>query len=130
MTEVSPKATGAQRSAVSQILAFVAVSALLMFGGAALVALMDLSEAVVRAVWISAGIAFVVQVIAFLVARFLMATNPLAGWGLGAVLRFVVLLVYAFVGLSVLKLDPAAALISLAAFLFLSTIVEAIFLKS
>jgi hypothetical protein len=48
----------------------------------------------------------------------------------GAVLRFLVLGVYALVFVETLALPSVAALVSLAAFFFLSTLIEPLLLKS
>jgi hypothetical protein len=48
----------------------------------------------------------------------------MVGWGLGALLRLITLAVYALVFVNALALPATAALISLATFFFLSTLVE------
>jgi hypothetical protein len=82
-----------------------------------------------RAIGISAAIAFFVQAIAFGIVRLSAEKNVIAGWGLGALLRFLVFGVYALVLVKALALPSGAAMISLAAFLFLSTLVEPLLLK-
>lgn len=82
-----------------------------------------------EALLVSAGLAVVVQVLAFTVARLLQPRNLMLGWGLGSLLRLVVLVVYAIL---VAKVRPAAlapALLSLVAFLFVTTVFEPVFLK-
>ena len=83
-----------------------------------------------RAVWTSAVVAFVVQVIGFAIVKLSAKTNVIAGWGLGAILRFAVLGVYALVVVKALGLPSGAALVSLAAFFFLSTLIEPLLLQS
>ena len=83
-----------------------------------------------RAIWISACLAFGVQLFAFAVARVVATTNLVAGWGLEALLRLVVLAVYALFVIRSVGLPPTSALVSLAAFFFLSTLVEPVLLKS
>ncbi|MBA2685467.1 MAG: hypothetical protein H0U66_13355 [Gemmatimonadaceae bacterium] len=83
-----------------------------------------------HALVVSGGIAFVVQLISFIVARAWAATNVVAGWGLGMLLRFGVLAIYALVFVKVLGLPMSAALVSLAAFFFVSTLFEPVLLKS
>ena len=83
-----------------------------------------------RAVWTSAAVAFSVQVIAFAVVKLSAKTNVMAGWGVGAILRFLVLGVYALVFVKALGLPSGAALLSLVAFFFLSTLIEPLLLKS
>jgi hypothetical protein len=83
-----------------------------------------------RAVWMSAVVAFSVQLIAFAVVKLSAKTNVIAGWGIGAIMRFAVLGVYALVFVKALGLPSGAALVSLAAFFFLSTLIEPLLLKS
>jgi hypothetical protein len=78
---------------------------------------------------VSAWVAFVVQLFAFAVLRLVARQNVIAGWGLGAVLRMLTIAVYALVVVKALGLVAGAALISLAAFLFLSMLVEPLVLK-
>ena len=108
---------------------FAAVTAVIAFGGAWLATLVWTDAEVARAVWASAWIAFVVQLLSFAVAQPFVAKNPIAGWGLGSVLRLFALMLYAVVGLQMFGLAPTAALISLASFLFVSMLVETFFLK-
>ena len=82
-----------------------------------------------RAIRISAVTAFVVQLFTFAIARLVSERNVIAGWGLGALLRLVTLAVYGLVMVKALGLPAAAALISLATFLFVSTLVEPLLLK-
>jgi hypothetical protein len=88
------------------------------------------SPAESRAVWTSAAVAFAVQVMAFAIIKLSAKTNVMAGWGVGAILRFVVLGVYALVIVKALGLPSGAALLSLVAFFFLSTLLEPLLLKS
>ncbi len=83
-----------------------------------------------RAVWASAAIAWCVQIVAFGIARAFVVKNPIAGWGLGSLLRFAVLLLYAFVGAGRLGLPLGPALLSLAGFLFVTMLLEPIFLRT
>jgi hypothetical protein len=82
-----------------------------------------------RAILTSAVIAVIVQIITFGIVRLSAEKNVIAGWGLGAVLRFLVLGVYALVIVRAFALPTAAALVSLASFLFASTLVEPLLLK-
>lgn len=82
-----------------------------------------------RAVYISAGIAFVIQIVGFLAARYTRGTNPFAGFGMGMLLRFMTLAIYAFLVVDLLGLPSMAALLSLATFFFVSTLVEPPLLK-
>jgi hypothetical protein len=83
-----------------------------------------------RAIWTSAGVAFSVQVLAFAIVKLSAKTNVIAGWGVGAILRFLVLGVYALVFVDALGLPSTAALVSLVAFFFVSTLIEPLLLKS
>jgi len=109
---------------------FTLVAAVLIFGSALGVSLLRTEPEIVRAVWSSAFIAFAVQLLAFAVARPFMATNPIAGWGIGSLIRFAVLMLHAFVGVKALGLASGPALVSLAAFLFITMLVEPLFLKT
>ncbi|MCU0619588.1 MAG: hypothetical protein MUF40_06785 [Gemmatimonadaceae bacterium] len=77
-----------------------------------------------QAVFTAAGIALVVQLVAFILLRLSVGRNVFAGWGVGALLRFAAIGVMAVVVSDALALDGNAALVSLAAFLFLSMLVE------
>jgi hypothetical protein len=81
------------------------------------------------AIWLSAGVAVAVQLAAFAVTRALAPQNLVAGWGVGSLLRFLSLVIYALLAVKVLGVAPAAALVSLATFLFLSTLIEPLFLR-
>jgi hypothetical protein len=81
------------------------------------------------AIRLSAIVAIVVQLIAFAVTKGIARRHMIAAWGVGSLLRFMTLVVYGLVAVKVLGLPPVAALISLAAFLFLSTLIEPLFLR-
>lgn len=83
-----------------------------------------------HAIFLSAAVAYVVQLASFAIARAWAATNVIAGWGMGMLIRFIVLAIYALLGARVLGLPLAAALVSLAAFFFVSTLLEPVLLKS
>ncbi|MEO7456795.1 MAG: hypothetical protein ABIY52_11070 [Gemmatimonadaceae bacterium] len=76
------------------------------------------------AIWISAGVALVVQLVAFAIARVLSdGGHGIAGWGLGAVICFVTLIVYGFASRA-LGLPSNAALLSLATYFFVTELFE------
>jgi hypothetical protein len=77
-----------------------------------------------QAILTSAAISLVVQLVAFIVLRSFKGKNVIAGWGIGALLRFAALGLYAVFSHSVLGLDMNTALVSLACFLFLSMLIE------
>jgi hypothetical protein len=81
------------------------------------------------AIRLSAIVAIVVQLTAFAVTRMLAPRHLVAGWGAGSLLRLLTLVVYALVAVKVLGVAPVAALVSLATFLFVSTLIEPLFLK-
>jgi hypothetical protein len=81
------------------------------------------------AVRLSAIVAIVVQLVAFAMTKAIAHRHLIAGWGAGSLLRFLTLVVYALLAVKVLGLPPVAALVSLATFLFLSTLIEPMFLK-
>jgi len=105
------------------------LSLAIIAGGAWLLALAFPSPAEVRAIRVSAVLAFVVQLATFALARRTAGTNPFAGYGAGMLLRFLTLAVYAFVVVDHLALPSSAALLSLATFFFVSTLVEPPLLK-
>ena len=78
-----------------------------------------------QAVWVSAAVAFAVQMVAFAIARLLAEKgNGFAGWGLGAVICLLSLVVYGLLGRA-FGLPPNAALISLATYYCLTELIEA-----
>jgi len=83
-----------------------------------------------RAILISACVAVAVQVVTFTIARLVAREQVIAGWGLGVVLRFAVVAVWAFLGIKALNLAPTPALFSLVLFFFVSTLIEPIFLNA
>jgi hypothetical protein len=87
-------------------------------------------EAAQHAVRTSLWVAMPLQLLTFAIARLVAREQIIAAWGIGMVLRFATLGAYAFVGIAALGLVPGAALISLAVFLFVSTLLEPLFLKS
>ena len=82
-----------------------------------------------EAVWASASLAFVLQMIAFTVVRMLPPEQVMIGWGLGSILRLMSVVVYAVFVAKVWRAPVAPALLSFVAFLFVTTILEPAFLK-
>lgn len=82
------------------------------------------------AIWLSAAIAWTTQLAAFPAVRRMVATNLLAGWALGSIVRMGTLLIYALLGIMVFKLSMTPALVGLALFYFLSMVIEPLFLRS
>ena len=83
-----------------------------------------------QALWISATVAFVSQIVAFPAVRRLTRTNLIVGWGTGTLIRFGTLGAYALVAALVLHLPMTPALVGLAVFYFLSIVIEPLFLRS
>lgn len=82
-----------------------------------------------EAVWASASLAFVVQMLAFTVARLMPPAQLMVGWGLGAILRLFAVVVYGIFIAKVWGAPIAPALLSFVGFLFVTTVVEPVFLK-
>jgi hypothetical protein len=110
-------------------LAFAASTLLIVVGAGWLLTLAFPGPADRSAIVTSGWIALVVQMIGFAIVRLTLKQNVIAGWGLGAILRFAVLGVYAFVMVKALGLPPFPAVVSLAVFFFLSTLVEPLLLN-
>ena len=76
------------------------------------------------AIWISALVALAVQMVAFALARMMAdGGHGIAGWGLGAVICILALVVFGFVSRA-LGLPSNAALLSLATYFFLTELIE------
>jgi hypothetical protein len=100
-----------------------ACAVLIGLAGGVLGALYD-TPAGRRAVLVSAGLALVVQAIAFTIAYRLASNgNGIAGWTLGAVICLIALVIFGFVSRA-LGLPSNAALVSLATFFFLTELIE------
>jgi hypothetical protein len=82
------------------------------------------------AIWISGVVAVAVQLGAFSLSHVAGKANFMARLGTGAILRLFALVAYALIVVFVLKLPAGAALVSLAAFFFLSTLIEPLLIKS
>ena len=85
-------------------------------------------DAVRRAMQVAAIVAFAVQLVAFTIARAMAKDNIVAGWAVGIVLRFGAIAAFALVAPR-LSLPLGATLLSMASFLFVSTLIEPFFLK-
>jgi hypothetical protein len=109
---------------------FATVSLALIALSAWLLTLAYPSDSGRRAVWTSAVVAFMVQLVAFAVVRFAPRKHVIAAWGAGAVLRVLALAIYALAVVSAAGLERTPALISLAAFFFVTMLVEPLLLKS
>jgi hypothetical protein len=111
------------------VLVYAASSAALL-GAFALTAVMLFSGAEPAAVWLAAGIAWLVQVAAFwiLVAA---GRGPgfMIGWASGMALRFGAVGAVAVWLTRTESFDPASALVSLVGFVFVLVLLEPLFLR-
>jgi hypothetical protein len=83
-----------------------------------------------RLVILASGIvALVVQLAIFAVVRLFQSAHVMAAWGIGSLMRLVALVLYAVIVTKILRGPTAAALLSFVAFLFVTTVVEPLFLK-
>jgi len=82
-----------------------------------------------QAVFVSGGLAMVTQLMAFAIARALREKQVFLGWGLGSLLRLFALVLYAAIVARLWRAQVAPALLSFVAMLFVTTVVEPIFLK-
>jgi hypothetical protein len=81
------------------------------------------------AIRLSAVVVLVVQLATFAGVKLVPQKHLIAGWGAGALLRFLTLVIYAVLVANVLSVPITAALISMAVFFFLTTLVEPLLLK-
>lgn len=82
-----------------------------------------------HAIQVSAGVAIVVQALTFAIVRLVAREQVIAAWGMGVLVRFAVVAVWAFVAIPALGLAAGPALLSLVLFFFVSTLVEPLFLN-
>ncbi len=109
---------------------FAATTLAVVLAGGWVLTLVYPGDAARRAVLASGVVAVVVQLAAFAIARrAAVRQNAVAGWGLGALLRMAVLALYALVVVQALGLASVPAMVSLAVFFFVSTLVEPLLLN-
>ena len=77
-----------------------------------------------HALRVSGIVAMAVQIVSFTIARRMPVSNLMLGWGLGTLLRVLVLTVYALLVVPALGLPRSAALVSVVMFMFLSMLIE------
>jgi hypothetical protein len=109
---------------IRAILLYLLVAALVTAAAAWVLLLVYPGAAGQKAIITSAVIALAIQLVAFLMLQLSKGKNVMAGWGLGALLRFGSLGAYALLARTPLGLDMNTALVSLACFLFLSMLIE------
>jgi len=86
------------------------------------------SDAERHALLVSACLATVVQMTAFGMVKLAGRQNALIGWGMGAIFRFTMLVLYGLFLAKMLHLPLTAALLSFAVFLFVSMLLESLLL--
>jgi hypothetical protein len=119
------------RSIVSAVVRFTAAQGVLVAVLAYVLSSFVWTDAASQhAITISAWVAFAVQILTFSICKLVAQTNVIAGWGMGALLRFATVAVWALLGVKALGLTPTAALLSLLIFFFVSTLIEPLFLNS
>jgi hypothetical protein len=110
------------------VLAF-AAAGLVLIGGAALVlGRFYTGAADQQAIWISAVIAYLVQLLTFVMLKLAGPKNAIAAWGVGVGVRFVTLIVFMILVSSALHLSTSAPLF-LAVFFFVTMVVEPLLLS-
>ena len=105
------------------------VLAAVMVAGALLLGLIFRGHSDWQAVWISAAVAVAIQLVAFALGRTAGRISLVAAMGMGALVRFVGLVGYALLAGLAFKLPLTAALISMAAFLFISSLLEPLLIR-
>lgn len=83
-----------------------------------------LAPETVRAIWISSLVGLAVQVIALVIVRSFGRERLLVGWGMGTMLRLVVLVGYALVGVPMLGIPLVPAMLTLASVFFVTLMIE------
>jgi hypothetical protein len=110
---------------------FTAVQGVLVGLGCVLLQQLVFTDAAsASAVRASAWLAFTVQILTFAIARLVSRENVIAGWGIGVILRFATVALWALLGVKALGLPLSPALLSLVCFYFVSTLVEPLFLNA
>ena len=82
-----------------------------------------------RSLWISAAAVVVVQAVTFSLMRLMQPTNVMAGYALGFLVRIISLVVFGAYGVKAFGLSLQPALLGMAGFFFISTLIEPFFLK-
>ncbi len=113
---------------MKRILGFAVCAALLIAAVAVLSILAFPGEERQRAIITSAGIAFMTQGIGFGIVYLMAPSNVMLGWGAGMLARIITLAVHGFLGARIMGLPLDASLLSLAAFFFVTSLIEPLFL--
>lgn len=113
---------------------FAAVLMLTSGGVAGVATVLSKDPVLVRAIGVSAGLAAVAQYVGFACAKYLMyrKMNVFAAWGGAMAVRLLSLVIYALVVIKRpdLMLPPAPTLVTFAALLLVTSIVEPLFLNA
>lgn len=114
---------------MKRALVFLAAAAGLIAIIGVVLALVFPGSANLRAIAISAALALAVQMVSFLILQKMQGQTVMIGWGLGSLVRFGALIAYGLLATDMLGLPLSAALFSLAAFLFATSILEPVMLQ-
>ena len=104
--------------------AFVALSLAAIVVIAGLLSLVFTGPGDRHAIVVSAVLAFVLQLLLFAVVRSAAPRKLMTMWGVGALVRVVTRGIYGLLMVRAFHLAPAAALVSIASFFFVTTIIE------
>jgi hypothetical protein len=114
---------------VRRFAGFIATTIGVAVFGAWVITLAVPGEETRHSVWMSALLVVIVQALAFSLVRVMQPLNVIAGWGLGMLLRLFALVAFGLFGVKALGLSMQPALLSMAGFFFVSTLIEPVFLK-
>jgi hypothetical protein len=114
---------------VKQFAGFLASTIAIVCVGAWIVTRAMPGQDVARAMWASAIVVVIVQAAAFGIAWMMRPVNVIAGWGMGMLLRLFSLVLFGMFGVKALGLVLQPALLGMAGFFFVSTLLEPVFLK-
>jgi hypothetical protein len=114
---------------VKRFAGFMAATIAVACAGAWIITLAMPGDDIRRSVWASAVAVIVVQAATFAIAWMMRPVNVIAGWGMGMVIRLITLVLFGMFGVKALGLALEPALLSMAGFFFVSTLIEPVFLK-
>jgi hypothetical protein len=114
---------------VKQFAGFIASTIAIVCVGAWIITRAMPAQDVARSVWASAIVVMIVQALAFGIAWMMRPVNVIAGWGMGMLIRLLSLVLFGMFGVKALGLSLQPALLSMAGFFFVSTLIEPVFLK-
>lgn len=114
---------------MKQLAGFMAATIVVVCVGAWIVTWAVPGQDIPRSVWASAIAVVIVQAVTFSIAWMMRPVNVIAGWGMGMVVRLITLVLFGMFGVKALGLALQPALLSMAGFFFVSTLIEPVFLK-